>query len=378
MGEENKGVYIKMILNRSGKKTIASIGMAVFAFTVGISVLQPIKAEAFDIGSAAGAILGSVVQYNQFNKELNYYNNDGRNEYFEEIKKKDGVDENSYKNEMLETIMTRLSTSIAQTDTSIISKPYNYFVNKQTTFNAYCTLGHNMSVNAGLFDLLNYNENEVAFVVGHEMGHGQKDHPVQGFKKAVPVNIIANVWGSQTSGVASSSVNVLANYATAVNITKPQEWEADNLAFGYAVGAGYNPGAGAAVWQRVIEKMGSSSSNFVGEIFSPSDHPKNEERRENYSKKLTEYSNQHVTVANGAIKVNGKDFMTAGATNSMSSEERAYLIAGNLAAVYHNNTVAPEAYVENGFVKMGDQAILAPNGNEADADALADKLNHIR
>lgn len=70
--------------------------------------------------------------------------------------------------------------------------------------------------------------------------------------------------------------------------------------------------------------------------------------------------------------------MTAGATDSMSSAERAYLIAGNLAAVYHNNASAPEAYVENGFVKMGAQAILASNGNEADADALADKLNHIR
>lgn len=367
-----------MITKKCGKKAIASISMAAVAFTIGLSVLQPIKAEAFNIGGAAGAIVGSAIQYTKFNKELNYYNNDGRNEYFEEIKKKDGVNEDPYKNELLTNIMTRLSASIAQSDASITSKPYNYFVNNQTTFNAYCTLGHNMSVNAGLFDLLNYNENEIAFVVGHEMGHGQKDHPVQGFKKAVPVSIIASVWGSQTSGIEATGVNVLANYATAVNITKPQEWEADNLAFGYASHAGYNPGAGAAVWQRVIEKMGNSSSNFVGEIFSPSDHPKNEERRENYSKKLTEYSNQHVTVDNGVIKVNGKEFMTAGATDSMSSAERAYLIAGNLAAVYHNNNSAPEAYVENGLVKMGVQAILASNSNEADADALADKLNHIR
>jgi len=366
------------MLKHYSKKAIAAIGMTVIFLAAGAAILQPVKVAAFDIGSAAGALLGGVIQYNQFNKELNYYNNDGRNKYFEEIKKKDGVYDDPYKNEMLESIMTRLSASIAQSDASIISKPYNYFVNKQTTFNAYCTLGHTMSVNAGLFDLLNYNENEVAFVVGHEMGHGQKDHPVKGFKKTVPVSIIASVWGSQTSGVAATGGQVLANYATAVNITKPQEWEADNLAFGYAVGAGYNPGAGAAVWQRVIEKMGSSSGNFVGEIFSPSDHPKNEERRENYSKKITEYSNQHVTVDNGVIKINGKEFMTAGATTSMSSAERAYLIAGNLSAVYHNTSSAPEAYVEKGFVKMGAQAILAANENEADIESLADKLNRIR
>jgi predicted Zn-dependent protease len=236
-----------------------------------------------------------------------------------------------------------------------------------------------MSVNSGLFDLLNFNENEIAFVVAHEMGHGQKDHPAKGIKKAMPLSVIASVWGSQSGSVLETvGINVLANYSSANYVTKPQEWEADNLAFDYAADAGYNPGAGAALWQRVVEQMGKSSSNFVGEIFSPSDHPKNEERRENYSKKLTAYSNKHITVSDGVIKVNNKEFMTAGATDATSSAERAFLIAGNLSAVYHNNKTAPNAYVEGGMVKMGNQPILVPNENEPDAQTLADKLNSIK
>ncbi len=343
------------------------------------ALVLPRSAEAFDIGAAIGAVVQTTAQYNALKKQITYCNNEGRDEYFAKIKENDGIDEDPYKNEMLDRIMSNLSASIAKIDPSIKEKPYNHFVNPQKTFNAYCTLGHNMSVNSGLFDLLNFNENEIAFVVAHEMGHGQKDHPAKGIQKSIPVNVIASVWGSQSGGLMETvGINVLAKQASANYVTKPQEWEADHLAFDYAVNAGYNPGAGAALWQRVIEQMGHSSSNFVGEIFSPSDHPKHEERMENYSEKLTEYSKKHVVAASGVVKVNGKQFMTAGATDTMSSAERAYLIAGNLAAVYHNNKKAPAAYIENGMVKMGNQPILVPNSNEPDAQTLVDKLNSIK
>lgn len=59
----------------------------------------------------------------------------------------------------------------------------------------------------------------------------------------------------------------------AKGITKKQEQSADDIAFDYTVKAGYNIGAGAATWQRFIDKMGESKKNFVGELFSPSDHP---------------------------------------------------------------------------------------------------------
>lgn len=355
------------------------ISVALFAATVGSGIFMPSAAEAFDFSAAAGALIKTSAQYEALNKQIKYYDNEGRHEYFNALKEKEGVDNDSYKNEMLDRIMANLSRAIATSDSSITEKPYNHFVNPQTTFNAYCTLGHNMSVNSGLFDLLDYNENEIAFVVAHEMGHGQKDHPAKGIKKSIPLNVLASVWGSQSgSGLETMGIQVLTNYTSANYVTKPQEWEADNLAFDYAANAGYNPGAGAALWQRVIEKMGESSTNFVGEIFSPSDHPQNEERRQNYAEKLTAYSNKHITVANGVIKVNNKVFMTAGATDTTSSAERAYLIAGNLSAVYHNHQKAPAAYVENGMVKMGSQPILIPNANEPDAYALADILNNIK
>ena len=101
-------------------------------------------------------------------------------------------------------------------------------------------------------------------------------------------------------------MNIAVNQIDTVAITKSAEWEADNLAFDYVINAGYNPGAAAAIWQRVEEKYGKSKSSFAGEIFSPSDHPTHQQRRENYVKKLFEYSGKHVTAEKGVVKVNGK------------------------------------------------------------------------
>ena len=119
-----------------------------------------------------GNLIGAGVQYVQLNKEIKYYNNDGREEFFEQLKSKYGVNEDPALNERLDSVMSRLSSSIAASDPSISSKPYNYFINPDTSFNAFCSLGHNMSVNTGLFSLLS-NTDEIAVVIAHEMGHGQ-------------------------------------------------------------------------------------------------------------------------------------------------------------------------------------------------------------
>ena len=354
--------------------------MAAAAAVCGISItFSAVPAPAAD-ASILGAVISSGIQYAQMNQALNYYNGDGREEFFQEIKNKYGVNEDETLNGRLDSIMGNLSSAIASVDPSINDKPYNYFINNETSFNAFCTLGHNMSVNTGLFNLID-NDDEIAVVLGHEMGHGQKDHPVKGFKKAIPYDLIAQIYAESQGGTYASTLfaNVFANYATATQVTKPQDWEADNLAFDYITHSSYNPGACAAIWQRVLEKQGSGGSqSFVGEIFSPSDHPTNEQRRENYEKKLKAYSNDKVTVKDGVVKVNGKDFITPAASDSMSGQERSYFVAGNLATVYHNNAAGTDAWVQDGTVMLGEQAIVTPVNGDTDADTLASLLNQIK
>ena len=357
------------------KKLASTITAAVCGLTLVFGSGPAPVAEA----SWLGVLLGTGLQLAVMENQLSYYNGDGRSQFFDKIKSENGVNEDPALNARLSGIMTNLTGAIAQVDPSINDKPYNYFINKDKTFNAFCTVGHNMSVNTGLFDLIQ-NDDEIAVVLGHEMGHGQKNHVIAGFHRAIPIELAANIAADASGSYLGALVAILgANNLNAKCITKPMEWEADNLAFEYITHSSYNPGACAAIWQRVIEKQGAGSrKNFIGEIFSPSDHPTNKQRRENYEKKLFEYSNGHVHVTEeGMVQVNQKDFIKTADTEAMSGPERAYFVAGSLAAVYHADAAPDDAWLQGDTVMLGNTPILTPVAPEPDAAALRTQLNAL-
>lgn len=348
---------------------------AAVCLCAGSCVIPAPSAQAFDLG-VLGTVIEAGAEYQQLNSQLNYLDGKGRNQYLEQVEKQVGVNQDERANAMLSDVMKRLSASVATTDPSINQKPYNYFVNNDTSFNAFCTLGHNMSVNIGLFNELNYNEDEVAFVVGHEMGHGQKNHPVAGVKRQFPLQVLASV-ASSSGGIAGLGATIAAKVGSAKLITKPMEVEADKLGFQYAVGASYNPGAGAALWQRILDKVGpgGNTSGAAAELFN--DHPATVSRRNTYNEDITKWSNGNVKVNadTGTIFLKGKDLYTPAAMNGMSSKERAYLVAGNLAAVYHNskNPSGPVSVNGSNQVYVGQQYIVTPVDNAA-AEQLKSKL----
>ncbi|MDR2005821.1 MAG: M48 family metallopeptidase [Acidaminococcales bacterium] len=345
-----------------------------------VASFSPPPAVAIKIGNV-GNIVGAAKGQEKIRKSLEYYENDGRGELFAEIKKSEGVNPDPTMNAVLDRIMQRLSATVAKTEPSIKERPYNYFVNTQEDFNAFCTLGHNISVNTGVFYFFANNEDKIAAVVAHEMVHGQRNHPIEGAKKKLTVDFLQKVVGADLGGAGRLAADVVAVNVKNAGITKPNEWEADNIAFLYLADAGYNVGAPAAVWQRVIDNTKDKAGmNFFNNIFNPSTHPSNTDRRANYAKKLTEYSNNKISVDEtaGEVKVNGKPFLKPAAAAGMSGLERAYLIAGNLAAVYHAGPVNAAAVAEGGAVRLGGKAIVTVSQGDPGAAELAAVLNNIK
>ena len=356
---------------------IRTAASALLCLSLTTGAVMPKQAYAWDWLSAGLALFQVGAEYAYLNKQVSYLDNKGRDEYMGQIKDKYGVNTDPTANAMLARIMTRLSDAVALTDDSIVKKPYNYFVNNDNSFNAFCTLGHNMSVNIGAFTKLNYNEDELAFVIAHEMGHGQKNHPSAGVKRALPISILAALYASQNQNTASDiGAALVSTIGTAKWVTKPMETQADKLAFDYAVQAGYNVGAGAAVWQRILEQNGSKSSGFA-ELFN--DHPTSVSRRNNYSKKITEWSRNQVKVNEdtGLITVAGKHFYTPAKTATMSGPEQAYLIGGNLAAVFHDGRQKEAVWTNSENVLLvGEQPVMSFDGVE-EAGMLENRLRDI-
>ncbi len=366
---------MKKAINRK-VTSLALCGVLSFGLTVAPMAHH---SEAFGVLNAIGAIVGVSAQQIALNQQIDYYNGKGRNKLFEDMKKKDGVNYDARANAMLDDAMSRLSVTAAKIDPTIRTKPFNYFVNNKTSFNAYCTLGHNMSVNIGLFNSLNYNEDEIAIVVGHEMGHGVHHDPESGVKKQFPLELLAAVVGSQAGSSAEViGANILANLGSAKLITLPMEKKADAFSFDVTTASGYNPGAGAAVWQRILDKAkGGESQSFIGSVINPSDHPTNEGRRDKYLESLYKYSNNKVSVnpATGSISLNKRAIGVPAATSSMSSRERACLIAGNMARVYHKQPSAgPEPYLSGDILYLGNQDIMTITAND-NGDAWVTNIN---
>lgn len=359
----------------NAKKKLAKLIIACMAIAMPVTASFPAQADA----SVLGAIIGAGIQATMVNEQLKQLNNteEGRQQLFTAMKEKQGVNEDPALNQRLDGIMTNLTAAIGAVDESIYDMPYNYFINQETSFNAACSLGHNMTVNTGIFTLLS-TDDEIAVVLGHEMGHGQKNHVLKGYQKSIPVSILATA-ASAGGGVGGTlAASIAANYIDAVHITKPQEWEADELSFEYMTHSNYNIGATAAVWQKVMEEYGTNQGNFAGDIFNPSDHPSHEERRNAYAKQISEYSHDIVSAADGSVYINGTLFVTPVSIESMSGAERSYFVAGNLARYFHDNKDnVGQAFAYNGTVYVGEQAIMTPCGEDTSAQELADLFNTL-
>lgn len=361
--------------------TAVAVGVAV---TFGAPATVDAARKGDLVGAGLGIIIGATQAKAQIDANIKHYNEseNGRQELYQDFRKKYGVNEDPAYNALLDKIMGNLTTGVARIDPSIKNKPYLYFVAEQDTVNAACSMGHVMMVNVGTFKKIT-NEDELAAIVAHELAHGQRDHVAKNNKKylqkAVTASVVSAAIGSTigNSTVTSLITNVALNQSVAHGDRK-FETEADLVGFDYIIHTNYNPGACAAVMQKFVEMSSSAKKSSAMAFFNPSNHPDSDKRRDAYVKKLYEYSGKHVTAKDGVVTVNNKTFLKVAATADMSSAERSYFVLGNLAAAYHNGQNKNAATVQDGVVMLGNQPIIAPVDGDESAQDIADKLNAIK
>lgn len=351
-------------------------------FTGGYMTGVP-TAEALGLGDIAG-IVSAGAQYSQARAEIKQQCDaldttlEGQEMIFQGAKERDGIYHDSASYAKLDRIMTNLIAAVGKTDPSVYDLPYKYFVNPSVELNASCRMGHVMSVNRGCFIQIS-TEDELAAIIGHEMGHGQSHHVAKGMVNSYDKAFLAQVGSAALGGaeLTQAIVNTAVG-SSVIHHSKGDEKEADELSWEYMIRSNYNPGACAAVMQKFLDVYGDNTKTGSDLWFNPSNHPNTPSRRDKYVKKLEKYSNNHVKNQDGKITVNGKDFVTPVAADSMSAQERSYFIMGNLAAAYHNGHNKDTATVEGRIVKLGAQPIIECASGDEEPQVLADRLNAIK
>jgi len=194
-----------------------------------------------------------------------------------EIRRRLEPDPEPQARQLLSEIGDRLSACVANK-----LRTFSFEAVKGTEPNAFALPGGLIFVSRSLLELCEWNQDEVAFILGHEMGHVIRGHAMD--------RIISSSAIAVGSG-ATPIRGLLAGWLRTVGVKflesaycQDMELEADTLGARLAVAAGYNPDAPSQLLCRLFELSQSADQFNLGNYFSS--HPAFNVRIENVNRLL--------------------------------------------------------------------------------------------
>ena len=343
-------------MNKKIKSLVLAAMMGLSLTTVAV---VPTTVEAASAG-AAETLIGGAVAYAYVSTAFNKMDNskEGQEQSLARAKKQTGYLEDSAAQARVQRIMKILEASPS------VKRSYVVYANPSDDFNAFATVGRVMSVNKGALDLLD--DDELAYVMAHEISHGEHKDIVNGLKKQVGVSTAVSL-AAGGGGNAAILSNIAGNYMENQVFTMGQEKAADELGFKILSESPYNVGAAAASMAVLRNKYGDLYREGLNQVFSPNNHPKTSSRVKDNIDRMYTYSGNHVTVDNGAVFVNGVNIYSPANSGRYTGEERAYFMAGKLARLYHNGQIqlGGASYDGPTVTVAGRSIVTTPNADVA-------------
>lgn len=144
---------------------------------------------------------------------------------------------------------------------------YTFKVLNTDEINALAVPGGFIYLYKGLVDYMPSDE-ELAGVIGHEIGHIVKRHTVRRIEKNLGISLLFNIFFKNRGQVLQNLVfnAIMADYS------RDDEREADELGFTYTNRAGYNPYSMLLTLHKLKEKEGRASYGLF------STHPDSDSR----------------------------------------------------------------------------------------------------
>lgn len=341
------------------KKIKSLVLAAVMGLSLTTVAVVPTTVEAASAG-AAETLLGGAVAYAYVATAFNKMDNskEGQEQSLARAKKQTGYLEDSAAQARVQRIMKTLEASPS------VKRSYVVYANPSDDFNAFATVGRVMSVNKGALDLLD--DDELAYVMAHEISHGEHKDIVNGLKKQVGLSTAVSL-AAGGGGNAAILSNIAGNYMENQVFTMGQEKAADELGFKILSESPYNVGAAAASMAVLRNKYGDLYREGLNQVFSPNNHPKTSSRVKDNIDRMYTYSGNHVMVDNGAVFVNGVNIYSPANSGRYTGEERAYFMAGKLARLYHNGQIHQGSASYSGLTVTvaGQNIVTTPNADVA-------------
>jgi predicted Zn-dependent protease len=145
--------------------------------------------------------------------------------------------------------------------------------------NAFVLPGGKVGFFKGLMDL-SQSDDELAAVMGHEVGHVQARHAAERMSQQMAVQLgvqvaaiaLSEEYGANANAIAAA-LGMGALYGVVLPYSRQHEFEADELGVGLMAASAYQPAAAVSFWQRMSAQNGGNQPPAL-----LSTHPSNGER----------------------------------------------------------------------------------------------------
>ena len=147
--------------------------------------------------------------------------------------------------------------------------------------NAYCMPGGKIAFYTGILAKLQLSDHEVATIMGHEVAHALREHARERMGKTAATRIGAGVLSALFGlGGAGDALLNMGGQLLTLRFSREDETEADLVGMDLAARAGYDPGAGVTLWQKMMSASQGAPPEFL------STHPAGDTRIKDIQAKL--------------------------------------------------------------------------------------------
>lgn len=151
----------------------------------------------------------------------------------------------------------------AETEADYPSLPWEFFMLDSQVINAFALPGGKVFISRGLAEKMT-NEAQMAFVLGHEVGHVTarhiNDRMVEQMKVQIGAGVLAALLGQGEAGLvqqAGLALVDLGGQGYLLRFNREQELQADALGMRYMVESGYDP-VGALQAMQILDREGGA------------------------------------------------------------------------------------------------------------------------
>ena len=151
-------------------------------------------------------------------------------------------------------VINRIGHTLLSVSDIPADRQVKFSIERKYSANAYTDFSNNVILYRGI---LNYveNEDELAFIIAHELGHVEQSHVKKGIARTVAISTLGVVAGAlSNTGPVPLAGGAVANS----KLSRNDELKADQRGIDFLVSAGYNPLAAISI----LYKIGNNYVDF--------------------------------------------------------------------------------------------------------------------